>query len=108
MNSTFVTAGLACVIAAIAGGGLKAFSIEIPLLSSVKRQVVLGILGAVLLGAGLLIPAPANESKTADPPKPSLKIAGRVLDMADRPISGASVVVGGQMLGSTDELGIFR
>jgi len=61
MNTTFVTAGLACVIAAIVGGGLNAFSIEIPLLSSMKRQVLLGIFGAALLAAGFFVPAPADE-----------------------------------------------
>lgn len=107
MNTTFVTAGLACVIAAIVGGGLNAFSIEIPLLSSMKRQVLLGILGAALLAAGFFVPAPADESKAVEPPRSSFRIAGRVLDSSDRPIPGASVVVGGQMLGSTDQLGNF-
>jgi hypothetical protein len=40
--------GIACVIAAIVGGGLKAFGFEIPLLSSKKRQYALGILGLIL------------------------------------------------------------
>jgi hypothetical protein len=53
METPLVTAGIACLIAAIIGGGLKAFGIEIPVLESGRRQVALGALGAVLLAAGL-------------------------------------------------------
>lgn len=53
MNNTFVVAGLASLLAAIVGGGLKAFGIEVPLLKSLFRQIVLGVLGTVLLAFGL-------------------------------------------------------
>ena len=46
-----LTAGLACVIAAIIGGGLKAWNIEIPTLKSVRRQVVLALFGILLIAA---------------------------------------------------------
>ncbi|SRR5260221_2633950 len=46
MQTTFLTAGIACVIAAIIGGGLKAFGIDIPVFRSTKRQLALGVLGA--------------------------------------------------------------
>ena len=49
MENVLLTAGIASVIAAIAGGGLKAFGIEIPLLRSVCRQVILGLLGLVMI-----------------------------------------------------------
>ena len=38
METTFLSAGLACLIAAIVGGGLKAFGIEIPVMSMRFRQ----------------------------------------------------------------------
>lgn len=49
MQNNLLVAGIACIIAALVGGGLRAFTIEIPLLSSVRRQIMLGIFGAVLL-----------------------------------------------------------
>jgi hypothetical protein len=45
-----VLIGLACIIAAIVGGGLKLMGIEIPLLTSVRRQVLLAGLGIALAG----------------------------------------------------------
>lgn len=49
-----VLIGLACVIAAIVGGGLKLSGIEIPVLASVRRQVLLGGLGiALMAGVGI-------------------------------------------------------
>lgn len=54
MSSTLLITGLACVIAAIVGGGLKAFGIEIPVLQSAKRQWVLAVLGVVLLSGSFI------------------------------------------------------
>lgn len=48
METTLLTAGLACLIAPIIGGGLKAFSIEIPVLTTWPRQIALFTLGLVL------------------------------------------------------------
>lgn len=49
MSSTLLNVGLACIIAAIIGGGLKAFGLEIPILDSWKRQILLAIFGGALL-----------------------------------------------------------
>ncbi len=49
MGTAILSAGLACAIAAVVGGGLKAFGIEIPALGSRVRQVILFILGAILI-----------------------------------------------------------
>jgi hypothetical protein len=49
MQTTLLTTGLVCIIAAIIGGGLKGFGIEVPLLQSLPRQFALGILGCVLV-----------------------------------------------------------
>ena len=51
MADTLLTTGLVCLVAAIVGGGLKAFGFELPALRSGRRQVALGALGLVLLGA---------------------------------------------------------
>jgi hypothetical protein len=49
IDNAFLMAGLACLIAAIVGGGLNAFGIEIPVLEPVLHQIALGILGLILL-----------------------------------------------------------
>ena len=41
MKTTLLDTGLACLIAAIVGGGMKAFGIELPLVQSGKRQFLL-------------------------------------------------------------------
>jgi hypothetical protein len=66
MQTTFLTVGIACLIAAAAGGGLTAFGIAIPVLSSLTRQLVLGILGAAFVGMSIWL--------TPIPPLPPLKI----------------------------------
>lgn len=53
MKTTILCAGIACVIAAIVGGGLKAFNIEIPAFSSVRRQALLACFGMALIGGSL-------------------------------------------------------
>jgi hypothetical protein len=53
MHQTFIIAGVVCVIAAIVGGGLKAFGVEMPLLNSTPRQIILGIAGIVFLFFGM-------------------------------------------------------
>ena len=55
MQQTLLVAGIACVIAAVVGGGLKAFGIEIPALESGVRQGALGVLGLVLLGGAVAV-----------------------------------------------------
>ena len=49
MNQNLLIAGVACIIAAIVGGGLKAFGFEIPLLNSIGRQILLAIVGVGLI-----------------------------------------------------------
>lgn len=49
MSTTLFVTGLACLIAAVTGGGLRAFGIEAPLLHSLQRQVILGLVGTVLI-----------------------------------------------------------
>jgi hypothetical protein len=53
MLQTFVIAGVVCIIASIVGGGLKAFGVEMPLLNSAPRQIILGIVGIIFIFFGL-------------------------------------------------------
>jgi hypothetical protein len=55
MNDVLLGAGVACVIAAIVGGGAKAFGVEIPVLRSVGRQVALGTVGIGFLAAAYVV-----------------------------------------------------
>jgi len=50
-SATLLTAGLACIIAAIIGGGLKAFGVEFPALRSGRRQALLAGFGIVLIAS---------------------------------------------------------
>jgi hypothetical protein len=71
MNDILLSAGAACIIVAIVGGGAKAFGVEIPVLSSVRRQAALGIVGigflaaAYFVGNGSAGPKPGNPAVAA-------------------------------------------
>lgn len=72
MENMLVGAGIVFMAGALIGGGLSAFGVTLPLFSSIKRQVLLFLLGAALLAAGAFInlnprPAPGptpTENKT--------------------------------------------
>jgi hypothetical protein len=64
-----VGGGVAALLAAVAGGGLKAFGVEVPALASVRRQVLLAIAGLALVTVGLLPKNPLDtEPQVAEPP----------------------------------------
>jgi hypothetical protein len=52
-----VSGGVAAILAAVVGGGLKAFGVELPLLASVQRQGILLVVGVALIGLGLFRPS---------------------------------------------------
>jgi hypothetical protein len=83
VTETLFLVGIGCIIAAIVGGGLKAFGVEFGPLASVTRQALLFALGVVLVvGAYILPPLPPNNGgsdgatpspqPTASAPTPSL------------------------------------
>lgn len=49
MDTTLLLLGIACIIAAIVGGGLRAVGFEFPPLKSLPRQIILALLGVVLI-----------------------------------------------------------
>jgi hypothetical protein len=66
MESTLLTAGIACLIAAIIGGGLKAFGVEIQVLTTWQRQLALFVLGLVFCFVAFrLVPGRGNNSDAA-------------------------------------------
>ncbi len=73
MYTTLLVTGLACLIAAIVGGGLKAFQIEIPVLQSQTRQLILAALGIALIVAASIHITP---QPSPDHPGPVRKYSG--------------------------------
>ena len=55
MAIALVLAGVACIIAAIVGGGVKLRDVEFPTVQSVWRQVMLGGFGVLLAFAGAVV-----------------------------------------------------
>jgi hypothetical protein len=55
MNTVLLSAGAACVIAAVVGGGLKAFEIEVPVISNFGRQVLLFVVGLGFLASAYVL-----------------------------------------------------
>jgi hypothetical protein len=53
LTELLVSAGIACIIGTIVGGGLKAFGIELPVLQTLLRQLALAGFGGILLGVGI-------------------------------------------------------
>src|SRR4051812_15605871 len=53
IDNAFLMAGLACLIAAVVGGGVNAFWIKIPVLEAESHQIILGILGIILIAVEL-------------------------------------------------------
>ncbi len=100
MFETLIVIGLACVIAAAVGGGLKLKGVEIPVVSSLARQALLAGIGvAVIVGGfifvrdeaapnggtdgfpngGVVIPGGTAEitlSQSSGPPGTSLTVSG--------------------------------
>jgi len=83
MESTLLTAGLACLIAAVVGGGLKAFGIEIPLLATWGRQVGLFTLGLILCITAFAMRSPSAPAGLRETGPPS---------SASRPVEDARPV----------------
>lgn len=76
MTELLVSAGIACIIGAIVGGGLKAFGIELPVLQILWRQLALAGFGGILLGIGIFTPAgssPLLDSTPTTAPSPTFR-----------------------------------
>lgn len=95
MHGLLVTVGVACIIAAVIGGGLKAFGIEFPALTSAARQVMLGVLGVCFIAIGSDGGATAgavNEASTTAMPVATTAEVGA--DTAPSPSIGSPPAAG--------------
>ena len=73
MAIALVLAGVACIIAAIVGGGVKLRDVEFPTVKSLWRQLMLGGFGVLLAFAGAVVasedpPVAAAEEISAEAP----------------------------------------
>ena len=73
MAIALVLAGVACIIAAIVGGGVKLRDVEFPTVKSLWRQLMLGGFGVLLALAGAVVasedpPVAAAEEINAEAP----------------------------------------
>jgi hypothetical protein len=66
MNTILLTAGVVALMAAVIGGGLRAFQIEVPVLQSRGVRVALGALGVAFLLAAVLVPQDSGDSRARD------------------------------------------
>lgn len=64
MKTELVLVGIACVVAAAVGGGLKLVGAEFPLLASGRRQVLVAVIGVALVASGAMIPSESAQRKT--------------------------------------------
>lgn len=55
MNTVLLTAGVVALLAAVIGGGLKAFDVEMPVLKSSGVRVSLGVLGIAFVGGAVML-----------------------------------------------------
>jgi hypothetical protein len=64
MDVTLISVGIACVFAAIVGGGLKALNVELPVLRRPIQYVLLTVVGVGLFGLGWYV----HVQKPPSPP----------------------------------------
>jgi hypothetical protein len=92
MFETLLILGVACVVAAVVGGGLKVTGIEIPLVDSAARQVLLAAVGVAIIAGDVAFvgrdaDSPGNDgpgderptltlSRNSGPPGTSLRVGG--------------------------------
>lgn len=65
MQATLITLGMVAVMAAIVGGGLKAFGVEVGVVGSLGRQLLLAVFGLAVVAFGLWEPwnPPADDGQ---------------------------------------------
>lgn len=70
MENTLIGVGIAFMAGALIGGGLSAFGVTLPLISSLKRQILLFLLGTGVLLGGLY---PTLREWLTEPPEPVMQ-----------------------------------
>ena len=89
MVIALVLAGVACIIAAIVGGGVKLRDVEFPTVKSVWRQLMLGGFGALLAFAGAVVGSEGPPEAAAA----ELNAYAPAADAANETVTSAEAVV---------------
>lgn len=64
--------GFACLVAAVVGGGLKLAGVDIPVVDSLPRQVLLAVLGVVIIATALILGRDDDNDTDRDQTKAGL------------------------------------
>ena len=109
LKTPLLLAGVACIVAAVVGGGIKLLGGEFPLLTSVWRQVLLAATGAILIISSLTIPSAADVQRAEDRAALGTSFSQRLEDVTtdlNRVQSGQSprdgFIVGNEIVPLTD------
>lgn len=72
LGQLFIVLGVICILASVAGGGVKGFGVEFSANLSRRRQIAVGILGAVfiILGIGIVRDISHRDDRTTPAPSP--------------------------------------
>lgn len=100
MNTVLLTAGVVCLIAAVLGGGLKAFNFDVPVISSLRRQALLFVIGAVFVGMAWVLrdrSGPGSDDGAAAYRQVAVATCARIVKIrtADPPFGMIDITPGG-------------
>jgi hypothetical protein len=94
LNTTLAVIGLVFVGAAVVGGGLKALGIEVPLLASRSRQLLLVVVGSVAFVVALVAPQLNSDTQGSSKASPSRGVSPGARVEIIRPGVGATMQAG--------------
>jgi hypothetical protein len=76
VNEVLLTAGVAAIIIAVVGGGAKALGFEVPVIESGRRQLALGLVGVVFLGAAIALREDGSNGRDDGSDGPDASVQG--------------------------------
>jgi len=82
LKKSLLLAGIACIVAAIVGGGVNLLGAEFPLLESFSRQALLAAAGTVLIVWGAVIPSASKTQRMEDRAALATSLSQRLDDVA--------------------------
>lgn len=68
-DSIILVMGFVCLAAAVVGGGFEAAGYKVPVISSIHRQILLGVIGVIMIFFGLVV-LPGDGQGNQDTPLP--------------------------------------
>lgn len=86
MNAVLLSAGAIAILAAVLGGGLQAFDVSVPVITSRPRQVLLFLVGLGFLGSAWLLREQSGDGGVADYRAVVVASCDRIANEAKRPL----------------------